>query len=209
MSFRTPKFIYFDLGNVLLFFDHHRAARQMGEVAGLTEDQVWKVVFEGSLEDEYEAGRVSSRKFYDRFCEATNTRPDHDALLRAAADIFELNVDLVPVILHLHRGGNRLGILSNTNEAHWEFISHGRYALVSEFFPVRALSYCIGSMKPEPRIFHEAARLAGVDPSDIFYTDDREEHVAAANAVGYDAVLFHDARQLAGELRKRSVHWNY
>ena len=47
---RTPRFLYFDLDNVLLKFDHHLAARQMAEVAGLTEDRVWDLVFGSDLE---------------------------------------------------------------------------------------------------------------------------------------------------------------
>ena len=35
-----PKFIYFDLGNVLLRFDHELACRQMAAVAGTTPELV-------------------------------------------------------------------------------------------------------------------------------------------------------------------------
>ena len=38
-------FLYFDLGNVLLYFDHRLACQQMGAVAGVSAETVWEVVF--------------------------------------------------------------------------------------------------------------------------------------------------------------------
>lgn len=206
---RTPEFIYFDLGNVVLHFDHHRGARQMAALAGVPEERVWDLVFAGPLELAYEAGQLTSEQFYEVFCRETGSRPDFEALLHAAADIFELNVPVVPLIAHLHSAGYRLGILSNTNAAHWEFVSRGRYAVLSRFFSVFALSYEIQSMKPEPKIYAEAARLAQVAPERIFFTDDRPENVAGAREAGFDAVQFHNHRQLADEIRARGICWNY
>jgi HAD superfamily hydrolase (TIGR01509 family) len=64
-------------------------------------------------------------------------------------------------------------------------------------------------MKPAPEIYAAAAAMAAVAPEEIFYTDDRPDNVAGAIAAGYDAVLFQDVRQLARELRRRGVQWNY
>jgi HAD superfamily hydrolase (TIGR01509 family) len=206
---REPRFIYFDLGKVLLFFDHRVAARQMAAVAGITEELAWQTVFDGELENHYEAGKITSQDFHGHFCEVTKSQSDFELLLHAASNIFELNTAIVPLIVHLARARYRLGILSNTNEAHWRFVSDGRFRVIRDYFPVTALSFEIGVMKPDPRIYLSAAELAGVAPREIFYTDDREENVAGALAAGFDAVLFHDARQLADELRLRNLRWNY
>ena len=71
-----PRFLYFDLGNVLLFFDHRLACRQMGALAGVAEETVWQIVFESDLEMRYEAGDIDDREFYEIFCRETGTRPD-------------------------------------------------------------------------------------------------------------------------------------
>jgi hypothetical protein len=52
-----PKFIYFDLGNVLLFFDHALGCRQMAAVAGLAEAQIRAAIFDSGLQWKYECGR--------------------------------------------------------------------------------------------------------------------------------------------------------
>jgi glucose-1-phosphatase len=206
--FAKPKFLYFDLGNVLLHFDHHRAARQMAEVAGITPEKVWTAVFESDLQLRYERGAISTREFYEHFCAITQTRPDYDQLCVAAADIFKLNCDTGPIISALATAGYRLGILSNTCEVHWRHLYSGHTQL-DRSFELYALSYQLGSIKPEPEIYLAAAKLAGVAPGEIFYCDDRPENVAGALSVGYDAVQYETPDQLHQALRQRGLKFNY
>jgi FMN phosphatase YigB (HAD superfamily) len=163
-----PKFLYFDLGNVLLHFDHHRAARQMGEVAGVSEQKVWDLVFASDLELRYEAGEIDDRGFYDIFCKQTETRPDFDRLLWAGSEIFSPNLSIFPLIAALDAAEYRMGILSNTCPGHWKYCSDGRYGLIHRSFDVHALSYELGACKPDPKIFQGASQLAGQAPGDIF-----------------------------------------
>jgi FMN phosphatase YigB (HAD superfamily) len=206
---QQPGFLYFDLGNVLLKFDHHLACRQMGEVAGVPAEKVWDLVFGSDLELRYEAGEISDREFYEIFCRATSSRPNYDALLLAGSAIFTPNTSIFPIVAGLDAAGYRLGILSNTCPGHWAYCSDGRYGLLNTAFDVYALSYELGACKPSRAIFERAARLAGVAPREIFFVDDIAGHVAGAQAAGFDAVQFTTARALAAELRKRGIEFNY
>ena len=198
-----PRFIYFDLGNVLVNFDHRRGARQMAEVAGVSERLVWEVVFESDLHLEYERGAITSRECYETFCARTATRPDYDALFLAAADIFEPNDSIVPLVAELHKRKHRLGILSNTNESHWNFIASGRFPIVQEFFERYALSHEMRAAKPDLAAYEIAAKLAGVAPEEVFFTDDRLDNVEAALQAGFDAVQFVGVEALRDELQSR------
>jgi glucose-1-phosphatase len=198
------RFIYFDLGNVLVHFDHRIACEKMAAVAGLTPADVWQVVHESDLADRYERGEVSSQEFYDTFCAATSTRPSFADLYHASADMFEPHQEMVRLVRDLSHQEIPLGILSNTCESHWTYCLT-RYAWLSEHFRVHALSFRIRSMKPEPTIYQEAAAMAEMSPRDIFFTDDREENVAGAQAAGFDAVLFQSPSQIETELARRGV----
>ncbi|HTU25379.1 MAG TPA: HAD family hydrolase, partial [Pirellulales bacterium] len=167
-----PKFLYFDLGNVLVYFDHWIACRQMAEVAGLTPERVWQVAFASDLLHRYETGQVDDRGFYEAFCQATGTRADYDRMLVAGSDIFRLNHSLLPVVAQLDGAGYPLGVLSNTSPAHWAWVTAGRFAIVNSAFCRYALSYEIGACKPEPKIYAAAAELAGYRPEQIFFVDD-------------------------------------
>jgi glucose-1-phosphatase len=204
-----PKFIYFDLGNVLVYFDHWIACRQMADVAGLTAERVWQVVFQTDLEHRYESGQVDDHGFYDAFCQATGTQPDYEQLRIAGSDIFRLNHSLLPVVAQIDAAGYPLGILSNTSPAHWDWVTAGRFGIVNLAFDLAALSYEIGACKPEPRIFAAAARLAGVRPEEIFFVDDMPENVAAARQAGFDAVAYTTTPLLVADLHRRGVEFNY
>jgi FMN phosphatase YigB (HAD superfamily) len=206
---RTPKFLYFDLGNVLLNFDHRQACRQMGQVAGVEADTVWDVVFAGDLELRYEAGEVNDREFYEIFCRQTGSQPDFDALLLAGSEIFTANTSMIPVVAALDAARYRLGILSNTCPGHWNYCSDGRYGLIRQAFSVYALSYELGACKPAAKIFAGAARLAGVPSDEIFFVDDVAGHVAGARAAGYDAVQYTTTPALVADLRARGLEFNY
>ncbi len=177
-------------------FDHRRAARQMAEVAGAAEERVWDIVFGSDLEMEYERGAISTYAFYEAFCSRTQTCPNYEALLLAGADIFDLNQSVVPLINELRDRGHRLGVLSNTNEAHWNFIAGGRFPIVNDSFEQYALSYKMRAVKPDLAAYQIASQIAGVAPHEIFFTDDRLDNVVAAQNAGFDACQFVDVETL-------------
>jgi putative hydrolase of the HAD superfamily len=205
IDLQPPKFLYFDLGNVLLYFDHRRAARQMAEVAGVPAELVWDVVFASGLEHRYEAGELSTQEFFEIFCDKTGSRPAYDALAAAAGDIFEVNAPLVELLSKLSAAGHRLGLLSNTCELHWNHFGSGRYPPIPAAFHSVVLSFRAKAMKPDARIYALAAEMAGVAPSEIFFVDDMPGHVASARAFGFDAVQFTSPEALAAELTARGL----
>jgi len=206
MSTPTPKFLYFDLGNVLLHFDHELACRQMADVTEISVDQVRGIVFESDLQSSYERGEITCRRFYESFCEQSKTCPNFEALKLAASSIFEVNKPVEVIVRKLASLDHRLGILSNTCRAHWEYVSRGRYPLVNEPFGVYSLSFELQSMKPDAKIYRAAAELAECRPEEIFFVDDREENVQGALEAGYDAVLYTTAESLVAALRQRGVN---
>jgi FMN phosphatase YigB (HAD superfamily) len=203
-----PKFLYFDLGNVLVNFTVERMCRQIGAAADLEPAAVEAALWGDGLQQQYESGRITTAQFYELFCQRTGRRPAFDALAAAGNDIFTINGPILPVITQLAQAGNRLGILSNTCQGHWEHCRR-RFRVLSEDFSVYALSYRIGACKPAAAIFRAAAELAGCRPEEIFYADDMAGHVAGAQAIGFDAVQYTTPAALAAALRARGLTFNY
>jgi len=203
----TPKFIYFDLGKVLIDFSFERMVRQIAEAAGMGPAQVQAALAAG-LQADYEIGRLDSRGFHAAFCRQTGTRPGYEAFSLACNDIFTPIVSMLPVVAQLFHAGYRLGVLSNTCDGHWNYCLR-RYAMLREFFSVYALSFQLGAVKPDTAIFCAAAELAGCRPAEVFYTDDSPGHVAGARIARLDAVAYTSTVQIVEELRKRGVEFNY
>jgi HAD superfamily hydrolase (TIGR01509 family) len=62
-----------------------------------------------------------------------------------------------------------------------------------------------GVMKPDPAIFHLTCERFGLAPGDIFFVDDSARNVAAAQAVGFDALHFTDPAALMPALQARGL----
>ena len=205
---KTPRFIYFDMGMVLLEFSVERMVRQMAALSGAAAEQVKKILFDSGLMPRYEAGKISTAEFYEVYCERIGVRPDYDALCHAGSDIFTINVPMLPIVAQLCQAGYTLGVLSNTCDCHWQYCTK-HYRFLNECFAVYALSFEIKAAKPDRAIFMAAAELAHCRPEEIFFVDDVAGHVEGAKAAGIDAVVYTSAAQVAAELRMRGVRFNY
>lgn len=205
-----PEFIYFDMGNVLLYFSHEKMAEQMAQVVGIPSKRAWKILFDESngLEWAYERGELTREQFYSRFCEVADTRADINVFDVAGSDIFEINAPMCGLASQLASAGYRLGVCSNTSPSHWGHCV-SRYRVLSTAFAVHALSFHIGAIKPDQAFFAAAAQLTGVSPNAIFFLDDRPDNVAAAKAASWDAVLYTSASQVNEELCRRGFVTNY
>ena len=191
-----PEFVYFDLGNVLLFFDHDLAFRKMAKIAGVTPEQMRSIVMDSQLQIEYETGHITSLQFVSRIADSIGKELDMADMLHAAADMFIPNPHILPTLQRVREKGIPMGLLSNTCEAHWHWISEIGYPQVAGWFSPVILSYEVKSMKPDGHIYREAARQCGVEAPKIFFTDDRIENVQAAQQAGWSAELFVNAERL-------------
>lgn len=201
------KFIYFDLGNVLLDFTHERGYGQIAAVSGLSTDDVRTALVDSGLSDQYESGLLSTDEFHQAFCAATGATAPVTALAAAWGDIFEIKPQTVAVAASLVSTGHRIGILSNTCEAHWEDAVR-RFRPLSLYFDPVITSYQVKVMKPDAGIYKIAADAVGLAPEEILFADDREENVEGALKLGWQAVRFSSALQLANELESRGVSFN-
>jgi putative hydrolase of the HAD superfamily len=204
---RKTDFIYFDLGNVILSFDHQRGYDQAAEIAGVSPADVRRIMVEEDLQNRYETGLVNSGQFHESFCQQTGGEIDRVTLLESISDMFWAIRPMVPVLTQLKARGFPIGILSNTCEAHWEFVL-SQYAVLGAFFRPVILSYEEQSMKPDSKIYDVAIERAGVDPERIFFTDDRPENVEGAIAAGIDATLFTTVPNFVRQLNERGIMLN-
>jgi len=60
-------------------------------------------------------------------------------------------------------------------------------------------------VKPEPAIFHEAARHFGISPRESVFIDDFALNVKAARALGWDGIHFLSGAQCEADLAARGL----
>lgn len=179
------------MGNVIVFFDHHHACRQIAALGqqGTTEDAVFDLLFHQPLERHYDCGEIATATFLASLREAFGITAPDAAIARAWSDIFEPNAALAAQMPALRRRFDRLVLASNTNELHIETVR----ALMPDtlaLFDEQVLSFQIGYRKPAEEFFRRALESAGGTPQDCLYVDDREDFVMAAHALGMHGVVY-------------------
>ncbi len=194
------RFVFFDLGNVLVNFDHEIAVRQLAELTNRSPDVVRQVVFRSGLQDRYETGLISCEQFAGIVLEQLQTQRSHQDILEAISAIFEPNEAIEKVLRWLTSAGVPLGILSNTCKAHWDWLRHHNWPVLDGWFRHQVLSFEVNSMKPDDGIYACCEQLAGCNEPHIFFMDDRVENVAAAVRRGWTARQFRHVDELTTQL---------
>lgn len=199
-------FCYFDLGNVLLFFSHRRAAEQLARLAECSADEVWQFAYASDVNHRCDASRMSAHEFCDLFRQQFGVTHDDATIRHAASDIFTANTPMIETLTQLKQAGCRIGVLSNTCDMHVEWlVEQRRFPPLPEVFDEHVYSYRERLMKPERSIYELAARRAGVAPSEVFYVDDLEANVLGARAAGFDAVVYTSPESFRAALVERGL----
>jgi FMN phosphatase YigB (HAD superfamily) len=93
------------------------------------------------------------------------------------------------VVIELHQRGYTLGIISNLISSREipEWIEKDGF---TPYFKSVVLSSDFGKRKPDPAIYHEAARRAGVEPARCVYVGDNlKRDVIGTRAAGFGMVI--------------------
>jgi HAD superfamily hydrolase (TIGR01509 family) len=200
------KFIYFDLGNVLISFDHSRATRSIAELTGIPPERAGQILFSSGLQTQYEKGEISTEEFHRIFCKQAQVDISLESLCYAASNIFEPLDDSIQLLQTLNQAGHRLGLLSNTCDCHWQFLlSDVRFKFLHSSFEQTVLSYIEGCVKPGTDIYRIAANRANCYPESILFIDDKQENVQSARSYGFDGIHFQVFSKLGNELRERGL----
>ncbi|TWU51048.1 Alpha-D-glucose-1-phosphate phosphatase YihX [Rubripirellula tenax] len=182
--------MYFDLGNILLSFDFAVAHSNLAKLFGVSPANVKAAVFDSGLEDRFEHGEFTPEQFAQHVCKSigvTGDPPPAGEVLDAISDMFTPIHPMLGIMDRVRCSGRRVGILSNTCHAHWDWVIRQNYDVMKADLEVTILSYEVGVMKPHPRIYEAAEKAAGVSPDQILFIDDKHENVDAAIARGWNA----------------------
>jgi len=202
MKNHEPKHtIFFDLGNVLIFFDLEKMYNQLAACMKISPQILRDEHFlKPQILQKYETGLFSSEDLYRLLQSKSSHLFSFRDMMVAMSDIFTPNIELWPLVEKLKNQGNRLVLISNTNECHFNF-AYSHYSVL-KLFDRFILSYEVGACKPHPLIFEKALKEAR---GKTFYTDDIPAFVDAGRTAGLDAELFTDVSSLQIHLQKRKI----
>jgi glucose-1-phosphatase len=203
MSSQKYSVIVFDLGNVLINFDYNIAVRKFNDI----EPNLGKKFLEHHKNNyqthrKFEKGLISQEEFIQTALSGINYKVDPNTFSIIYSDIFTTNNEVIS-LLPILKKGFKLILLSNTDLLHkkygWE-----KYEFLS-YFDYLVLSFEVGSVKPEEKIYKAVEELSKVPPQQHLYIDDIAEYTEAAQKRGWNAIQFLNYQQLVKELRHRNA----
>lgn len=199
------KAILFDLGNVLVDFDFKPAVERISGFCGKGSDEILKFFFNSQITNAFEKGELSSEEFYRQVKDKLHLKLGYESFVPVWNEVFFFSAKNRTVyhIANCLKSKYRIGLLSNTNILHYGYIKNN--FPVFNVFEKIFLSFEIGSLKPEAGIYQKVIKDLGVLPEDIFYTDDRQDLVNSAAALGIKSFVFTTPGQLINDLASQNV----
>ena len=203
MSQSPIEVVLFDLGNVILPFNHYQIAEKLSRFSQKRELQDPQRIFsylfnfEKGAINGYEVGKVSSLEFFQSLKEWLRLPISFEEFIPIWNDIFIENQKVSEIIRSL-KGKKKLGMVSNTNPLHFDYVL-SKFPIV-RVFDRWILSHEVGFKKPTVEIFQIAMEWASVEPEKILFIDDMKGHVEVAISLGMQGIHFISAPQLKQEL---------
>lgn len=197
------KTLIFDLGNVIISFSHDKMYTQVARLCEMNVDTIKDLFEESRIGMQYERGLVSSEEIISFLSEKSGKTLDYSEVMGAGSDIFTPRHEMVDLLKALKKKGYRLILLSNTNEAHYEFINR-EYSFFN-LFDHLILSYEVGAVKPESAIYEHALKHASCSPHECYYIDDIPEYIEAAAMLGIRGHTFTSPSHLYHELHEEGI----
>lgn len=195
--------ILFDLGKVIIDFNFDTGIQALHSCCSISRDQLEDVLWDEKWIRRYERGEISTRDFHAYLCASANLKMELPQFCETWSSVFLPDLIISENLLAALKGNYPLILVSNTNEAHAEFI-RAKYR-VFDYFDHLIFSYEVGALKPDPEIFNHAIKLAGHPPASLFYTDDREENIFAARQLGLRAHRFVSESKLVEALQEAGI----
>ena len=192
-----------DMGNVILPFDISVFLKRIAKYSSLEKEEIMSIpVLHDGLIESFGKGRISPKRYYKGMKDIFKVDLKFKAFLDIYCDIFSLDSSVLETLAQL-KGKHRLILLSNTDTLHFNYIEK-RFPEIF-IFDEYILSYKVGSVKPEEKIFKIAIEKSGAEPQNILFIDDMEENIRVAAKIGMKTIHFNSKTNLKAELEKFGI----
>lgn len=202
----TEKAILFDLGKVLIDFDHSIAVKRIRPFCRLDEKSIYNLFFDSNLTDRFERGVILPFDFFKEVKNLLGANLSFEEFLPIWNEIFTPNPKMLEIVESLKDNYN-LYLVSNINELHFKYLKE-RFPEYFLYFKYIFLSYELGLRKPDSGIYKFIIDYLKLPAQNIIYTDDRLDLVEAAKKLGIDAFQFKSIDSLKEELIKRNIKFD-
>ena len=190
------KAVIFDLGNVLIGFDHTIAVKKILKHTPKKSRDIYDLFFDSDLTQEFEKGKTGTLEFFQQVQAALELKISYGEFLPIWNEIFFSKPESEDFVGSLN-SGIKLALLSNINQLHYEYIREEFSSTIGLFEPDKIIpSFRTGFIKPDKEIYDLALKALDVPRESVVYVDDRLDLIEAALSYGIKSIQFKSAKGL-------------
>jgi len=190
------KAVIFDLGNVLIGFDHTIAVKKILKHTPKKSRDIYDLFFDSDLTQEFEKGKTGTLEFFQQVQAALELKISYGEFLPIWNEIFFSKPESEDFVSSLN-SGIKLALLSNINQLHYEYIREEFSSTIGLFEPDKIIpSFRTGFIKPDKEIYDLALKALDVPRESVVYVDDRLDLIEAALSYGIKSIQFKSAKGL-------------
>ncbi len=192
------KCVFFDFDGVLRNWDYDMYGIE--EKFGIPLDAVREAAFAKDSVDPAIRGEITDERWRSNVSKLLSIRfPDKDAT--GATKFWNSRIgELVPEVHSLVeecKSSVKVALFTNATTK----LNHDLEALgILDLFDYVVNASEIGSIKPEPEIYLQALKIAGIESHEAFFTDDKDAHIEPAISLGWTGHVFENASGLRAAL---------
>jgi len=199
------RYIFFDLGKVLLDYDWNIPARKILSYSPLPEPVIYHKILNSDYRMKYEEGLIGTSEFLNLLKDDLVFSGTPAELEEMWCDIFSAMTENIELLNQL-TPEYPLGLISNTCESHIRWITR-QYDFLPVFDPL-IYSYEAHVMKPYPEILARACKSLNIPAESILFIDDMETHLITARQMGWHTIHLKPGMDLKVELVNLNIKFS-
>lgn len=192
------RWVLFDIGNVLIGFDHHRISRSLfnklstEKQAELRHEDVFDFIFDpydgNSLNRQFDKGLIGLEDLHEEFeklFESTIGFHEFEEIWCSTFD--EIDKNAFTYLRNVQKLGIKVGLCSNTNISHWNFLIK-KYPFLNDESIVKFLSFQMHTIKTEPEFYKKVVLRTTRPFREHLLLDDLDGNLAMATTMGFSVM---------------------
>lgn len=202
--------VIFDFGNVIAQFNNQPFIQYLAGYTNETAVELTRRIYTESgisLPKHYETGLITSSEFFEQIKKLTDADISEETFSEIyTQDKFWPIPSTIGIIRDLKKNNYKVGLLSNTSEWDYELGFKPIFRRAGIEFDSESLSFKVGAMKPDEKIYRHALESLALNPKQCLYIDDIEKYVEAAEKLGIKGVHYVCGKDnLESQLREKGV----
>lgn len=196
------KVIAFDFGNVIYKLHNKMFIKRLEQNSALKYSKLFGEVLNSEEYELLEIGKISFDKYFKIVKKRAKLKITKQRFIKEINSRLNEIPSTLGVITRLKRR-YKLILVSNANQIDFKNVISKSKAF--KYFNEKVISYKFGYKKPSFMVYLELIRVAGVDPGQILFIDDKKSNINGASKLGINAVQYKNYNQLLKDFRRYKI----